>query len=215
MTEQQKDVEQKVQESRDYRNSDCKYAILQETSGEENETWINFIKYQGNEDALAHLENQLKQIEFYIIDDLSTFDLETDYLVSELTAKEMTKVDLNHFSFHRKFDGKLKHIDLGLKQHYTNEKKIKKTFSVLGYGKIEDYIDQEDIDPEDLNNASSESETESETETESSTSVSSSNSQTEKKEDKKQGNIPKILSCKKTQEMPRFAKAKAHRKHKK
>ena len=32
-----------------------KYAILQETSGEESESWLYFIRYQGNEEALAHL----------------------------------------------------------------------------------------------------------------------------------------------------------------
>ena len=126
------------------------YAILQETSGEESESWLYFIKYQGNEDALSHLEKQLEKVDWYIVDDLSTFDLETNFLVCERTAKEMTKVDLNYYSFHRKFDGKLKNIDLGFKDHHSNEKKMSKAFNVLGYGKIEDFIDQEDIDPEDI-----------------------------------------------------------------
>ena len=207
---------------RDYHNSERKYAILQETSGEENESWIYFIKYSGNEEALDHLSKQLDEVEFYIIDDLSTFDLETKYLVSEQTAKEMTKVDLNYFSFHRKFDGTLKKINLGLKSHYDNEKKIEKVFKALGYGKIEKYIDQEDIDPEDLKDNlelsedSSSDDSSSHDSSSSSSSSSSSEESSESEEDekrntttekKKRGNIPKVL-----QELPRFAKAKAHRK---
>ena len=175
------------------------YAILQETSGEENESWLYFIKYQGNEEALAYLGKQLEKIEWYIVNDLSTFDLETDYLVSEQTAKEMSKVDLNHSSFHRKFDGTLQKIDLKIKDHYKNEKKMSKVFDVLGYGNIENFIGDEDIDPEDIVSGS-ESESDSE-----------SNSSQEC--DKKKGDIPSVIS-KKPIEIPRFAKAKAKRKNK-
>lgn len=198
--------------TRDYRNSEVKYAILQETNGGENETWINFIKYNGNEEALEHLAKQLSTVEFYILDDLSTFDLETDYLVSELTAKEMTKVDLNHYSFHRKFDGVLKKIDLKLKDKQSNDRKLKNIFKVLGYGRIDEHIDQEDIDPEDLrdDNTNSESESsESESETETETETESSEEEPEEKCKKKTGKVP--TNSKKSEEMPRFAKAKARR----
>ena len=131
-----------------------KYAVLQETSGEECESWYYFIKYQGNEEVLQDLEKQLESVEWYIIDDLSTFDLEIQYLVSEQTAKEMTKIDLNSYSFHRKFDGKMRRINLGFKNSYSNEKKMTKAFDILGYGQIEDYVSDEDIDPEDLVNGS-------------------------------------------------------------
>lgn len=213
---------------KDYRNSEIKYAILQETNGGENETWINFIRYQGNEEALEYLNTQLNTVEFYILDDLSTFDLETEVLVSELTAKEMTKVDLNHYSFHRKFDGVLKKIDLGLKDGQSNNRKLKNIFKVLGYGKIEEFIDQEDIDPEDLLEEGSESETETESETDTET-ESESESETESEENttdskkkskkaknatesKKTGKIPTKTISKKIEEMPRFAKTKARRK---
>lgn len=199
-------------EKRDYKNSTRKYAILQETSGEENETWINFILYEGNEEALAHLEKQLDQIDFYIVDDMSTFDLETKVLVSEQTAKEMTQVDLNHFSFHRKFDGVLKRVDLGLKSHYNNEKKMKKVFNVLGYGKIEEYVDQEDIDPEDLNAPAQDSSSSSEESSNDDGSLDDTTSEDSPREEKKHGKLPKVP--KKVQEMPRFAKAKAHRRPK-
>jgi len=199
-----------------------KYAILQETSGEESESWLYFIKYQGNEEALEHLAKQLESIDWYILDDLSTFDLEKDYLVSEQTAKEMTKVDLNHYSFHRKFDGTLKKIDLKLKDSYKNEKKMAKVFDVLGYGRIDEFIDGEDIDPEDLANgsdqeSSSESESdssESESESSESESESSESESEEEKSNKKKGKMPSVVSKKPNKvEIPRFAKAKIkHRK---
>ena len=62
----------------------------------------------------------------------------------------MTKVDLNHTSFHRKFDGVLKNIDFKFKKKDGNEDKMWKIFDVLGYGQIENFIDDEDLDEEDL-----------------------------------------------------------------
>lgn len=129
---------------------DGKYAILMETSGEECESWLYFIRYDGNENNLKYLHNQLEQVNFYVIDELSTFDLDIEHLVSATTAKEMTKVDLNHNSFHRKFDGELKKIDLGFGKKDGNETKICKTFDLLGFGQIENFIDDEDLDEEDL-----------------------------------------------------------------
>lgn len=145
---------------------DGKYAILMETSGEEFESWYYFIRVNGNEENLEHLQRQLEKVNWYVMDDLSTFDLEIDNPVSAQTAKEMTKIDLNHTSFHRKFDGKLKRVDLDFTKKDGNETKICKTFDTLGYGKIEDYISDEDIDEEDLvsgsdNESISESETDS------------------------------------------------------
>lgn len=126
-----------------------KYAVIMETNGKEFESWLYYIKYNGNEDALKNLAKQLESIEFYILDELSTFDIDLEHLVSETTAKEMTKVELNSVMFHRKFDGKLKKIDLGISRRDNNDKKILKCFKVLGVGKIDDFIDEEDIDPED------------------------------------------------------------------
>jgi hypothetical protein len=126
-----------------------KYATLMETSGEECESWLYFIKYQGNEDNLEKLQSLLAQVDWFVMEDMSTFDLETKFLVCETTAKEMTKVDLNHTSFNRKFDGVLTEIKVAFKKRDSNEKKIKKVFDVLGYGQIENFIDNEDIDDSD------------------------------------------------------------------
>lgn len=206
------------------------YAILQETSGEECESWLYFIRYQGNEEALQHLQSQLQSVDWYILDDLSTFDLEIDHLVSETTAKDMIRVDLNHYSPHRKFDGVLKTVDLGLKAHYRNEKKMGKVFDVLGYGQIEDYIDNEEIDPnkvadeeessdDDTSSSDEEEDTSSEEDQDTTTSSSEEEEDTtessseEEKVTKKKGKLPKILE-KKTHEIPRVAKAKQARANK-
>jgi len=127
-----------------------KYVVLQETSGEECESWYFCIKYEGNQENLIHLQKQLESVDWYILDDLSTFDLDLEHFISEKTAKELTKLELNHVSFHRKFDGVLDKIDLHLNKKDKTEKKMVKVFDILGYGQIEDYIDDEDIDDEDL-----------------------------------------------------------------
>ena len=121
------------------------YAVMQETNGKEYESWLYFIKYTGNEDALKHLHDQLETVDWYILDDLSTFDLDLDNLVSEQTASEMITLNLNHVSNHRKFDGKMEKIDLGLKESYSNDKKIVRVFKKLGIGHIDEYVEDEDV----------------------------------------------------------------------
>ena len=120
------------------------YAILMETNGGEYESWYNFIRYEGNEEALAHLEEQFKKVDFYVLDDLSTFDLELRRLVSETTAREMCKVDVNAYMFHRKFDGKLEKIDFKFSKRDDNDTKIEKVNERIGMGDIDQYITQED-----------------------------------------------------------------------
>ena len=127
-----------------------KYVALMETNGKECESWYYFIKYEGNEENLKYLWDQLESVEWYVLDDLSVFDLDLDHFVSAKTAKEMTKLELNSYAFHRKFDGVLQRIDLGFKKKDKTEKKIGKAFDLLSYGQIEDYIDEEDLDSEDL-----------------------------------------------------------------
>jgi hypothetical protein len=131
------------------------YVALMETSEKECESWYFFIRLAGNGAALRHLQQQLEMVEWFILDNLSTFDLDLEHTVSAITAKQMTKLELNSHSFHRKFDGKLQKIDLGFRKRDTDERKMEKTFDLLGYGQIEEYIDDEDLDPEDLTDNSS------------------------------------------------------------
>lgn len=186
-----------------------KYVALMETNGEECESWYYFIKYKGNEKNLQHLQNQLSQVDWFILDDLSTFDLDLEHFVSEKTAKEMTKLELNSYAFHRKFDGKLEEINVKFRKKDNNEKKLEKFFDVLGYGQIEDFIDEEDIDEEDLtsNNESSTDDEDFSGGSETSSSESDKDNNTKDKQSAKprEKGIPKALL---NSNLPRFAKAK-------
>ena len=108
-------------------------------------SWLYFIRHDGNEEALAHLQKELTKVDWYILDDLSTFDLELENLVSERTAKEMTKIILNHVQPHRKFDGKLSMIDFGFRSKDSNDKRIVRVFKKLGIGMISDHVEEEDL----------------------------------------------------------------------
>jgi len=121
------------------------YVVLQETNGEHNESWLYFIKYQGNEQALKDLKSVFDEIEWELYEDASVFDIDLENFVSENTAKEMTKLELNYFSYHRKFDGTMKNIDFNFKKSINNEKKIYKIFKYIGLGQIEDFISDEDM----------------------------------------------------------------------
>ena len=133
----------------DYRKTG-KYAVLMETNGQENESWYYFIKYEGNEEALNHLKSQIDQVDFYMLDDFSVFDIDLDNLVSAQTAKEMSKLEINSVMFHKKFDGKLQKINIRLKRGDENDDMIEKFYDKLGNGNIENYVSDEDIDPEDI-----------------------------------------------------------------
>lgn len=178
------------------------YATLMEMNDEHAECWYFFIRKEGNEENLKHLQDQLSSIEWSLEEDQSTFDLETTYFVSEQTAKEMTKLDLNKNSFHRKFDGVLQKIDFGLKSSHSDDRKMSKVCKLLQNGGIEDFIDMEDIDPEDLNNVESESESD-----EAPPARSSHSSSAEKTVSKPKKGIPQAL---KDSQLPRVVKAKRH-----
>ena len=139
-------------------NKEGKYVALMETNGKECESWYYFIKYEGNEKNLKHLFDQLESVDWYVLDDLSVFDLDLDHFISAQTAKEMTTLELNSYAFHRKFDGILDRVELGFRRKDKTEKKICKAFDLLSYGQIEDYIDDEDIDDKDLKDSEEDSE---------------------------------------------------------
>jgi hypothetical protein len=201
-------------------NMEGRYVALLETNGEENEQWYYFIRYEGNETNLQYLQDQLEKVDWYVLDDLSTFDLDLEHFVCAQTAKEMTKLELNT-NWNRKFDGKLEKINLGFKKKDKNDKMITRAFDMLGYGQIEDFIDDEDIDPEDLagsDEESSESEsddTENDSESEDSESDSDSTrsppKKTKQKKEREKGIPPALL----TDTRPGWAKAKGKKNRKK
>ena len=133
-----------------------KWVVLCETSGKECESWYYFIKYAGNEKALNYLQKQLEKIDMYILDDWSTFDLDLDHFFTKKTTEEMLKLEINSYAFHRRFDGKLDLINLDLRRKDDNEDKLEKVNDKLGYGRIEDYINDEYIDPEDMSSSDDE-----------------------------------------------------------
>jgi len=151
--------------------SESHYVTLMELNSDEYESWYTFIKLEGNEQAIKKLKDQLESVE-WDIDEGSTFDLETEHPVSATTAKEMTKLDINPTMFHRKFDGKLKEIDFKFEHGNSQVKRMKKVRKLLEGGSIENFIDDEDIDPEDrLDDADMVSESESESESSSESEV--------------------------------------------
>ena len=171
------------------------YVALMETNDKECESWYYFIKYDGNETNLKYLQDQLEKVDWYIMEDLSTFDLDLEHLVSATTAKEMTKLELNAHTFHRKFDGNLKKIELDFRKRDSDETMICKTFDQLGYGQIEDYISDEDLDPEDLADTEVRSSDEDESEfSDTEVSGSDSSSEEDRKEDKKEDKRKKSRS---------------------
>lgn len=135
--------------------NNVRYAILMETSGKECESWCNFIRYEGNEEALEHLQRNLAKVDFYILDELSTFDLDLKHLVNETTAKQMCSVDLNATMFHRKFDGKMKKIHFDFSKKDENDDRIQKVNDKLGMGDIDQYVEDEDPCDEDYKNQQS------------------------------------------------------------
>jgi len=156
--------EMNLEESKDSNeeiSDNNRYVVLCETSGKEFESWYYFLRYEGNEKALNYLQKQLEKIDMYILDDFSTFDLDLDHFFSAQTAKEMTKLEVNSYMFHRKFDGKMQMISLGLKKRDDNDDMLEKLFDTLGLGQIEDYVEDEDIDSDDLESDDSDSDTES------------------------------------------------------
>ena len=176
------------------------YVALMETNGKECESWYYFIRSENNMEALKHLQKQLEQVDWYILDDLSTFDLDLEHFVDANTAKKMTKLELNAYAFHRKFDGKLDEINFNFKKKdlKNNTKMMEKVFDLIGYGQIEDYISDEDLDPEDL-----ESESDDDSEDDSSSDSSGEDENVKSK-------IPSSLM---NPDLPRWAKAKRKKKH--
>jgi hypothetical protein len=153
-----------------------------ETDSVEYESIYYFLKYTGNEENIQHLQKQLESIDWYIIDNYSTFDIDTTHLVSAQTAKEMSKLELN-VDFHRKFDGTLSRVDLKIKPNDKTKHKIKQVNKILRDGGIAEFIDQEDVDEEDLVSRSSDSSDSDSGSEESDSSSGSSDSSSEEESD--------------------------------
>jgi hypothetical protein len=119
------------------------YAILSEINEETFDTCYSFIRYQGNEDALKELKETLDNIDWYLLEELSVFEVVLEPLISEKTANELISLKFRNSCRHRKFDGKMKKIDFKFKKKDSNNKKIRKVFSKLNGSSLDDHIDGE------------------------------------------------------------------------
>jgi hypothetical protein len=125
------------------------YALLAETSLDEGESWYYFIRATpANLKELAKLERVLTAIDWFSDEEGSVFDIDIEHLVSEQTAKEMCRVEINYCFYHRKFDGTLKQVDFEFKSKDSLKVKIEKVRAKIAFGRIEEYIDAEDIHPD-------------------------------------------------------------------
>lgn len=124
------------------------YAVLMETSSYDYESWLYFIKYEGNEDNLKFLLEQIDMIrECSMFDeDITIFDMDLLNLVSDKTAREMCMLELNSVSYHRMFDGVLKRVDFGFKRKDSDEKKMTRMYKLIGDGKIDQFVNGEYVD---------------------------------------------------------------------
>jgi len=201
---------------------EIRYAVLQEMNTEELESWLTFIKINGNEENLNKLQKQLESVDFQLDEDLdyhqSAFDLEIERNVSEKTAKEMSKLDLNAYLPHRKFDGVLQEIDLNLKdmdgasenkKEKINDKNIARVNKILSFGQIENFIDQEDIDSDGEYGPRSDEDSSDDSDSDSSDSSDDSDSDSETEKDLKQKTKVRLPGG---TDKPRFAK-KAQRRN--
>lgn len=155
------------------------YVILMETNFDYGQSWYSFLRTEGNEKALESLKKDLESLPWDDNEDTEFF-LDLKHPVSEQCADDMIRVDLNSYSFHRKFDGELDVVDFGFKKKDDDEKKMKRVIKMIGMGDIGDFAHGEDEpDPSDSQGESSSSEE---------SSSSSEDSPPEKK--KKRGKMP-------------------------
>jgi hypothetical protein len=132
--------------TKDASNKANKYAVLMETSGEDHESWYYFLKFNGNEENLKHIQDQFNLIHDHVVlENIHLFDIDIMNLVSEATAKELTLLELNSRTYHRKFDGVLSKVDFNFLLSDNDDEKLWKIFDLIGDGDIKDFITLEDI----------------------------------------------------------------------
>lgn len=133
-----------------------RYVVFMETNDEECESWYTFIRYDGNEERIRELAKMLEEVQNEEVDEdehifffgerkakKSFFDMDINHLVSEQTAREMCTIALNYGFYHRKFDGKLRKIEVGDDTEYKKRSSV--IYNMLCLGQIENFIDEEEL----------------------------------------------------------------------
>jgi hypothetical protein len=131
-----------------------KYAVIMETNGELCESWLYFVKYQGNEEALEQLSDDINRIDTpTLMEDANAFDIDICKFVSKQTAAEMIMLELNSATYHRRFDGTMTKIDFGFstKKRYTDERIVEKIDKLIGGGRISDFVTDEFVPESHMN----------------------------------------------------------------
>jgi hypothetical protein len=100
----------------DQRNSgDAMYVVLAEKCRKENETFVWFLQWTGNEDEIRKLDAYLQAVTESDEDyegDISTYTLDITHTVSKQTAKEMCKVSVWYYMSPEMLSGKFKGLGL-------------------------------------------------------------------------------------------------------
>jgi len=126
-----------------------------ETDSEAHESLFYFIKWNGNEDNLTFLSDQLDEIENFedgreMHDGINMFDIDIENFVSVQTATELCKVELNSVSYHRRFDGKMDRIDFGFSSDSDEYDMLVLVHDTLAYGAVEEFVEDEFVIPEHI-----------------------------------------------------------------
>jgi hypothetical protein len=130
-------------------SSGTKYATLMETSGPDYESWYYFIKYDGNEEALKFLKEQLESIENDVVyEDMSKFDIDIDNLLSQEAVDQFILLELNSVMYHRRYDGKMQKIDFQFRKKDKDTKRLLKIDEMLAGGAIDKYVEDQYIPKE-------------------------------------------------------------------
>ena len=105
-------------------SADVRYVVLAEKCRKENETFVWFLQWTGNEDEIRKLDAYLQAVTESDDDyggDISTYTLDITHTVSKQTAKEMCKVSVWFYMNPEMLSGKFKGLGLDYEKPSTQD----------------------------------------------------------------------------------------------
>ena len=80
---------------------DMKFILLNEFNTKENESFVYFMQYTGNEETIASFADFISKADYDNLEggDYVKFEIDTKNLVSENTANEMIKCNFGSYSY--------------------------------------------------------------------------------------------------------------------
>ena len=166
-----------------------RYVVLQEQESDSDGDMYYFIKYDGNEESLKSLADQIGKIEKWTWE-YPIYTIDMDHMVSEFTANEMCQLEINSY-LHGKYN-KFLPVDFHFKAKDSDEKMQKRVFKVFGNNGIFEYLQDEDTFGKP-DRTSSSSETSSEEESSSESESESEDEGKGKQKKKKVKGLPPML----------------------